>query len=163
MDQKAYEFVHYVPTVTERLKSITTQYLRRAMNFLGHFLNHYKILMFPHPLHPPFDVTNPKFGQCTNDGKRIEITIYRRFEENTLTAKYRFSEFWDFNPSLDVIIGKIGPKRSKFAYLVRKVKEWLKWSQNENKLMCQTQFVVERPKPDLHGLLERTFSWRWFF
>ena len=39
LGQKGPEFVHYVPTVIERSKSITKQYLRRAIHFSGQFLN----------------------------------------------------------------------------------------------------------------------------
>ena len=36
----------------------------------------------------------------------------------------------------------------------------LKWFQNESKLIYQSQFLLERSKPDLYGLLEGMFSWR---
>ena len=37
LGQKGPEFVHYLPTVIERLKSIITQYLRSAIHFSGQF------------------------------------------------------------------------------------------------------------------------------
>ena len=58
---------------------------------------------------------------------------------------------------------KLGQKRPKLAYHLRKVIKEIKWSQNETKLIYQIQFVVERSKPDLYGLLEEMFSWRQFF
>ena len=39
LGQKGPEFVHYVPTVIERSKSITIQNLRRAIHFSRQFLN----------------------------------------------------------------------------------------------------------------------------
>ena len=47
--QKGLEFVHYVPAVIERLKSITIQYLRRAIHFSGQLLNITKPLSFTIP------------------------------------------------------------------------------------------------------------------
>ena len=41
---------------------------------------------------------------------------------------------------------KLGLKRPKFAYLVQKVTEGLKWSQNEAKRIYQIEFAVERSK-----------------
>ena len=58
---------------------------------------------------------------------------------------------------------KLGQKSLKIAYLFRKVIEGLKWSQNETKLIYQIQFVAERSKPDLYGLLEGMFSRMQFF
>ena len=52
---------------------------------------------------------------------------------------------------------KLGQKMPKFAYLVREVIEGLKRSQIETKMIYQIQFVVERSKPDLYGLLEEMF------
>ena len=39
LGQKGPEFVYYVPTVIERSKSITIQYLRRDIHFSGQLLN----------------------------------------------------------------------------------------------------------------------------
>ena len=49
-----------------------------------------------------------------------------------------------------------------YIYIVRKVIEVLKWSQNENKLIYQIQFVVERSDRGLYRLLEGMFLWRQF-
>ena len=39
LGEKGPEFVHYVPTVIERSKSINIQYLRTAIHFSGQSLN----------------------------------------------------------------------------------------------------------------------------
>ena len=54
---------------------------------------------------------------------------------------------------------KLGQTRPRFAYLVRKMVEGSKWSQNETKLIYQIQLIVERSNPDLYGLLEGMFWW----
>ena len=64
---------------------------------------------------------------------------------------------------LTSLLLKLGQKRPKFAYHLRKVIKEIKWCQNKTKLMYQIQFVVERSKPDLYGPLEEMFSWRQFF
>ena len=77
-----------------------------------------------------------------NDNKRIKMTMrklwtYRNFQVYILTSKWRFHKFWNFDPSLDVIIAKIRSKRTKFSCLVRKVIDELNWSQNETKMKYQ--------------------------
>ena len=73
------------------------------------------------------------------------------------TSKYRFHKFWSFNPTSDIIV-KIGSKKKpKVVFLIGKVIEGLKWSQTENKLIYQVQFVVERSEADLYGVLEGVF------
>ena len=76
-------------------------------------------------------------------------------EENILNFKYMFYKFCNIylDPSSDVIIAKTGSKNTRFEYLMQKVTKRLKWSQNKTKLIYQIQFVVERAKPVLYGLL----------
>ena len=93
--------------------------------------------------------------------------LYRNFEANI----YRFHKFWNTAFTnfeililvLTSLLLKLDQKRPKFAYLFRKVIKELKGSQVEIKLIYQIQFVLERSKPDLYGLLEEMFSWRQFF
>ena len=75
----------------------------------------------------------------------------------------QFHKFWNFNPSSTSLLLKLGQKRLKFECFVRKVIEGLNWSKDEIKVIDQVQFVVERSKPDLYGLLEGMFLWRQFF
>ena len=59
---------------------------------------------------------------------------------------------------LTSLLLKFPQKRPKFAYLVQKMIERLKLCKNETKPIDQIQFVVERSKPDLYGLLEGMFG-----
>ena len=105
---------------------------------------HYKILMPPCNLISCCDVFNPKLGQestsigktctsCTNDYKRIKIIIYRNFEANILTSKYKFHKFWNVNSSSNIIIAKIGSKKAQtfisYAKGDRRIKIIPKWNQ----------------------------------
>ena len=53
----------------------------------------------------------------TNGNKKIKITIHKNFEANILTSWYRFHWFWNFNPISDVIIAKIGSKKTQICIL----------------------------------------------
>ena len=138
MGHKGPEFVHDVPTVTKRSKSITIQYLRRVIHFSSQFLNITKSWYLPIPYLHVVTSSNPNFAKVlirtprTNRDKRIKITIYRNFEVNILTSKYRFHKFWNFNFSL--ILLKIrsekirSEKVSNFAHLLQKVIEGLNFT-----------------------------------
>ena len=107
MIQKGREFVHYVPTVIERSKSITTQYLRRVIPYSGQFLNITKFWCLSVPyflllmsLTPNLVEKGPNSNiTYKNANKRIKVTIYINFEVNMLTSNYMFHKFCNFNPS----------------------------------------------------------------
>ena len=132
--------------------------MRRAIYISVQFLNITKSWCFPIPC---FLIVTPltqnlsrkivSYTSRTNGNKSIKITICRNFEANILTSKYKFHKFWNFNPSCDRTIVKIGEKRPKFAYLVQKVTAGC---QNETKLIYQIQFVAEISKPDLYRHLK---------
>ena len=63
MRLKGPEFVHYAPTVIEKIKINNHIIFEESNSFLRSVFEHYKILMPPHPFLPRCDVINPKFGQ----------------------------------------------------------------------------------------------------
>ena len=121
--------------------------MRRAIYISGQFLNITKSWCFPIPcflivtsLTQNLSRKIVSYTSRTNSKKSIKITIYKIYEKNIWTSKYKFHKFWNFNPSCDLIIVKIWKKRPKFAYLVQKVTAGY---QNETKLIYQIQFVVK--------------------
>ena len=115
--------------------------------------------MPPHPLLPRCDIINRKFGQersfivhhvqrVIKGLKKLLLEVLRQIFWLLITG---FTNFEILILVLASLLLKLRQKRPGCAYLVT---ERLKWYQNETKLICQIQFVVERSKPDLYGLLE---------
>ena len=173
MGQKGSEFVHYVPIVIKISKSITIQHLRREIHFSGwSVFEHYKVLMPPHNLLSRCDVIKLKFGQestsiaqigisRTDGDKRIKTIIYRNFEANILTSKYRFHKFWNFNPSSDIISANIGSKKThiclSWARVDRRIKVIPKWNQaDKSNIICGSKI-----KNQIH--VEEMSLWGYFF
>ena len=76
-----------------------------------------------------------------------------------MTSKNRFHQFGNFSPSSDVVIAKIGSKKDQMCISYTKSdRRIIKYKDISNTRIYQIQFVVERSKSDLYGLLEGMFS-----
>ena len=171
--KKGPEFDHYLPTVIERSKSITMQHLSVSNSFLRLVFEHYKILISPPSLTFSLDVTNFKFGQegavidtsRTNGDKRIKITIYRIFQVNILTSKYRFHKFWSCNPISDAIIAKVVSKKAQIcisrAKFDRRIKMILKWNQTDaSNAICGRKIKTRSTRTFRGNVFVKAIFWK---
>ena len=139
-------------------------------SFIRANFEYFKILMPSHFLLFCCDAINLKFGQersyflhsvqtVIKGSKQLFIETLRQIYW-ALSTGFTNSEI--IIPVLTPLLLKFGQKTPKFAYLVQKVTERLKRSQNEAKLIYEIRFVAEGSKPQSltrYLILTLVFLW----
>ena len=117
--KKELQVVHSVPTMVERSKSITIQYLTRAIHFSGQQLNITKSWCLP----ITFLVWSRKVLICTsraNGDKSIKVTIYRNLRLIHWLLNTGFASFKILILVLMSFLLKLGQKAPNLHILCEK-------------------------------------------